>query len=277
MGNNEEMRANGLVPRTAQVIYGNLGASSKREIRGFVNDELQRLLQRGEITKDEAKTAKQFMDNEIAGALVRRNIVEGTAQAALFNVLDGLSDAKADKLMNDAGLTISDLYVASKLAGRDYEISYTKLSKQEREMAERGEITSSELKNIQNKLNEIIKANGGAKVLNEKETKQLMKALGLSVEPKFNPGKIILSALGFYSSGDFGNALIPNGPIGAGVEMIRQSNRKAGSAANEVEAKMAELAALKAQAYENGDVYLPFMSPTEFRQHLDFEQKFMAK
>lgn len=76
--------------------------------------------------------------------------------------------------MKDAGLTINDLYEASQFAGDDYEVTYTKLSKDEKRMAENDEITSSELKNIQNKLNEKIKANGGDKPI-EDPWKKLME------------------------------------------------------------------------------------------------------
>ena len=265
MGGNAEMRTNGLTPKTAYVINDQFGAQSKKEIKKAVDDELQRLLQNGEITKDEAKAAKKFVDNKIAAALVRRNNVERTAYETVYG-FDDLEDPKADKLMKDSGLTINDLYEASQLAGADYEVSYTKLSKEEKKMAENGEITSSELKNIQNKLNEKIKANGGDRVLDEKETKQLMKGLGLSVEGKFNVGKIILAAFGLGEIGGIAGVLTSNGAktvvttgsglrngvettftttktitgsgiglvgglaagaaIGAGVEMIHQANRK---------------------------------------------------
>ena len=56
--------------------------------------------------------------------------------------------------MKSAGLTIDDLYQASKAAGPDYEVSYTYLIKEELMAAGKGEITASELKNIQNYLNE---------------------------------------------------------------------------------------------------------------------------
>lgn len=258
MGGNAEMRTNDLTPKTAYVINNQFGAQSKADIKQAVNEELQRLLQNGEITKDEAKAAKKFVDNKIAAALVRRNNVERTAYETVYG-FDDLSDVKADKLMKDAGLTINDLYEASQFAGADYEVSYTKLSKEEKKMAENGEITSSELKNIQNKLNEKIKSNGGDRVLDEKETKQLMKGLGLSVESKFNVGKIILATFGLGEIGGIVGAktaiatttqvvngvettvtatatgasgiglaggLLAGAAIGAGVEMIHQANRR---------------------------------------------------
>ncbi len=237
MGGNAEMRTNGLTPKTAYVINDQFGAQSKKEIKKAVNDELQRLLQNGEITKDEAKAARKFVDNKIAAALVRRNNVERTAYETAYG-FDDLEDPKADKLMKDSGLTINDLYEASQLAGADYEVSYTKLSKDEKKMAENGEITSSELKNIQNKLNEKIKANGGEKVLDEKETKQLMKGLGLSVEGKFNVPKIILAAIGLGYPGGIAGAVTSRGATTAistttkivnGVEATATATAKVGS------------------------------------------------
>lgn len=265
MGNNAEIRANSLTPKTAALINSQFGAGDKKDIKKTVNDELQRMLKNGEISKEEARVAKKFLDNKIAAALVRRNNVERTAYETIYG-FDDLEDAKADKLMKDFGLTINDLYEASKFAGSDYEISYTKLSKEEKKMAENGEITSSELKNIQNALNEKIRANGGDKVLNEKETKELMKGLGLSVESKFNVFKILLAAIGLGEIGGvagvltstaaktvvstatkvvngvetsvtatarvgasgigLAGGLVAGAAIGAGVEMIHQANRK---------------------------------------------------
>lgn len=266
MGGNAEMRTNGLTPKAAVVINNNFGEQSAKEIKKSVNDELQRLLQNGEITADEAKAAKKFLDKDLASALSRRNTVERNMVYAALYGFEDLDDKKADALMKEAGLTVSDLYDASQFAGADYEVSYTKLSKQEKKMVENGEITSSELKNIQNKLNEKIKSNGGDKILNEKETKQLMKGLGLSVEGKFNVGKILLAAFGLgYVGGPVGaltstgaktaiatttqvvngvetsvtatakasasgiglaGGLIAGVAVGAGVEMIHQVNRK---------------------------------------------------
>ncbi|MCM1010418.1 MAG: hypothetical protein NC390_06040 [Fusobacterium sp.] len=265
MGGNAEMRTSGLTPKTAALINNQFGAQKKQDVKKAVNEELQRLLQNGEISKDEAKAAKKFLDNNIANALVRRNNVERTAYETVYG-FDDLQDKKADKLMKDSGLTIVDLYDASQFAGADYEVTYTKLSKDEKKMAENGEITKSELKNIQNALNEKIKANGGDKVLDEKETKQLMKGLGLSVESKFNVRKIIMAAFGLGYTGGIAGLLTSKGAttavttattikngvettatvvshvgssgiglasglgvgaaIGAGVEMLHQANRK---------------------------------------------------
>jgi len=265
MGGNAEMRTSGLTPKTAFVINDQFGAQSKKDVKKAVSEELGRLLKNGEITKDEAKAAKKFFDNKIAAALVRRNNVEHTERMTLYGFED-LQDAKADKLMKELGLTINDLYGASQFAGADYEVSYTKLSKEEKKMAENGEITASELKNIQNALNEKIRANGGDKVLDEKETKLLMKGLGLSVEGKFNIAKILMAAIGLGDLGGVAGALTSSGAktavstvtklvngvetsatavshvgasgigvaggfgigaaVGAGVEMLHQANRK---------------------------------------------------
>ena len=118
MGGNAEMRTNGLTPKTAYIINDQFGAKSKKEIKNAVNDELQRLLQNGEITKDEAKAARKFVDNKIAAALVRRNNVERTAYETVYG-FDDLENPKADKLMKDSGLTINDLYEASQFAGAE--------------------------------------------------------------------------------------------------------------------------------------------------------------
>lgn len=261
MSGNGEVKASGITPKTAHVINDQFGAQNKKELKKIVNEELQRLIQNGEITEEDAKTAKKFLDNNLAQALVRRNNVEHNAYMTVYGFED-LADEKADKLMKESGLTINDLYDASKFAGADYEVSYTTLSKKEKEMAKNGEITSSELKNIQNALNERIKANGGDKILNDKETKQLMKGLGLSVENKFNVGKIIMAAIGLGGVGNIAGALTSEGAktistttitngiasstvtnigasgigavggfvtgaaIGAGVEMLRQATRK---------------------------------------------------
>lgn len=265
MSGNGEIKTSGLTPKTATVINGQFGAQNRKDIKKIVNEELQRLVQNGEVTPDEAKAAKKFLDNKLAAALVRRNNVERTAYETVYG-FDDLQDKKADKLMKDSGLTIVDLYEASKFAGADYEVTYTKLSKNEKQMAENGEITSSELKNIQNALNEKIKANGGDKVLDEKETKQLMKGLGLSVEGKFNIPKILLAAIGIGEAGGIAALVTSHGAktvtntatvvangvsattsrtvrigasgigaagglavgaaVGAGVEMVHQANRK---------------------------------------------------
>lgn len=276
MGGNAEMRTNGLTPKTAYVINDQFGAQTKKDVKKAVGEELQRMLQNGEITKEEAKAAKKFLNNKIAAALVRRNNVERTAYETVYG-FDDLSDAKADKLMKDAGLTINDLYEASKFAGADYEVSYTKLSKEEKKMAENGEITSSELKNIQNSLNEKIKANGGDKVLNEKETKQLMKGLGLSVETKFSFPEIWRGFVLGSGAGGTISAAVGAGPagvgvglIGIGVEMVHQANRKEkafdeqggteggeGSVTNKTEMKMHEVGTMAAEALETGDLPSP--------------------
>lgn len=210
MSGNGEVKASGLTPKTATVINNHFHVQNKKDIKKIVNEELKRLVQTGEISPEEAKAAKKFLDNELANALVRRNNVERTAYETVYG-FDDLQDEKADKLMKDSGLTIMDLYEASGFAGDDYEVTYTKLSKEEKQMAENGEITSSELKNIQNALNEKIKANGGDKVLDEKETKQLMEGLGLSVEGKFNIPKILLAAIGFGEAGGIAGLLTSHG------------------------------------------------------------------
>lgn len=264
MGGNGEVRTDGLTPKTAVVINNNFGVESEKELKKVVESELQRLLNNGEISKDEAKAAMKYLrKDDIAAALVRRNNVEANGYDAVLNGFEDLADEKANSLMKEVGLSVSDLYEASRFAGADYEISYTKLSREEKEMAENGEITKSELKNIQNALNEKIKANGGDKVLDEKETKLLMKGLGLSVEGKFNIGKILLSMIGLGSSGGVVGlftrqsakavasttitsagvtstataiakssvsaglpGLVTGAVIGAGVEIVHQANRK---------------------------------------------------
>ena len=174
---------NGLTATTAKVLYGDFKTTDKKELRKAVEAELTRLISTGEISKKEAKAALKFLDNDLAGALARRNTVEGTLYETLYGFED-LKDKQADTLMKESGLTIGDLYEASKFAGEDYEVNYVKLTKKEKKAAKNGELTRSELSNIQNALNAKIKANGGGKELNENETKQLMTALGLSIENK---------------------------------------------------------------------------------------------
>lgn len=198
-----DTKVNGLTPQIAATINDKFGAENAKDLKKAVKEELTQALQNGQISKQEMKAALKYLDNELANALVRRNNVERTAYETVYG-FDDLSDKKADKLMKESGLTINDLYAASQFAGADYEVSYTKLSKQEREKAENGEITASELKNIQNALNKKIRDNGGTKFLDEKETKTLMKGLGLSIESKFNIGKIIISA----TSGLLGGGLL---------------------------------------------------------------------
>ena len=198
-----------LTPITASVIDNQRLAKPEnaKDLKKAIRAELEQRLRSGEISKADFKDALHYVDNKLAKALVRESKVEGTAFGYEMYGFEDLDDPKADKLMKESGLNIGDLYDASRFAGADYEVSYTHLNKSERKMAENGEITSSELKNIQNALNAKIKENGGEKILNEKETKQLMEGLGLSVENKFNVPKIIMSALGLGYVGTIGGVV----------------------------------------------------------------------
>jgi len=194
----------GITQKTAEVLNTAQG-QTRGDIKKAVSEQLQTMLKNGEITPEEAKEAKKFLDHNLASALARKNTVEGN------KVSPDLPDKKADALMKSSGLTVEDLYEASKFAGVDYNVNYTKLSKEEKATAENGELTASELKNIQNALNEKIKANGGEKTLTDKETKLLMKGLGLSVEKKFNIPKIIMAALGMSEAGGLTGVLTSTG------------------------------------------------------------------
>lgn len=178
---------------TATVIYNNTTDKDAKAIKQKTGTELQRLAQNGEISQNEAAGANKYLSNDLASALARRNTVENN-HAKLQ-----LSDKKAEKLMTEAGLNVDDLYEASKFAGADYMVNYTKLTKEEESKAANGEITAAELKNIQNALNKKIKENGGDRVLNDKETTQLMEGLGLSVEKKFSVSKTIMGLFGVKS------------------------------------------------------------------------------
>lgn len=186
-----------LTPTTAAVIHnGNFASVNANEIKQNARAQIGDLLRSNQITEQEAKDALKYLDGEVASALARRNTVEGRHYDYAMNGVEDLPDAKANQLMKDCGLTIGDLYSASQFAGADYEVSYTHLNKDGRAAAERGEITESELKNIQNDLNARIKENGGDRVLTDKETKQLMEGLGLSVEGRFQASKILRGILG---------------------------------------------------------------------------------
>jgi len=194
----------GITQKTAEVLNTAKG-TNRKDIKKAVSEQLQTMLQKGEITPEQAKEAMKFLDSNLASALARKNTVEGNKVS-----LD-LPDKKANALMKSLGLTVDDLYEASKLAGVDYNVNYTKLSKEEKAKAANGELSASELKNIQNALNEKIKANGGEKTLTDKETKLLMKGLGLSVEKKFNVPKIVMAALGLSEAGGLAGILTSTG------------------------------------------------------------------
>lgn len=216
----------GLTPTTAAVINGNYTARSAKEYKQAVQVQLGDMLRNGQVSEADYKAALDYLDNNLVSALARRNNVEGIYGQSL-NGLEDLEDKKANKLMHSVGLTIDDLYQAAKLAGPDRYVNYTCLGKEELFAAEKGEITASEIKNIQNYLNAKIKENGGDKVLNDKEVTQLMEGLGLTVESRFSV-KVVFNA-------------IKNGIIGFGGK------------SDDMEAKIAQ-APLKAAAFLGGGI-----------------------
>ncbi len=238
MGNDINVKSNGLTQTTANLIQDQFSGQNKKEIKKAVKEELERMLANGEVSRDEAKAAMKFLkSDDLAGALARRNTVERYGFESIMYDIQELEDPKANELMKQAGLNVTDLFnTAVKYAGADYEISYTHLSKNERKMAENGELTSSEMSNIMNDLNEKIKANGGDKVLDKKEVKTLMEGLGLSVEKKFNIGKIILSALGLGAIGGGVGSIAKKTTVktllgAGGVSTVVTSGVNAGAAA----------------------------------------------
>lgn len=182
----------GLTPKTANVLYNTFGITNKEELKNQIKTKLSEMLSNGEISEKEEKAALKFLNSgKIGDVLIARNVAKSVAEGQIE-----LQDNKAAEIMRNSELTIDDLYnIIGKYVDKDWTLSYTHLSKSEKKQANEGEITSSELKNIQNSLNEIIKNKGVEYQLSTKEVKHLVKALGIPIESTLRFGKILLSVL----------------------------------------------------------------------------------
>lgn len=199
MGGNVENNPNnkGLTPETARVLNDTYGITKRTELKHQIKAKLAEMLSNGQITEEQAKEAKKFLnsDNIIKALLGRNTAMDSNKKGTLLN------DA-ANKLLADAGLTVEDLFnTVAKYIGEDWTLSYTHLSKSEKKDADEGKITSSELRNIQNELNKIIKENGGDYELTPKETKKLIDGLGIPIDKTINIPKVILTILTFGLAG----------------------------------------------------------------------------
>ena len=205
MGGNVENNPNnkGLTPETARVLNDTYGITKRTELKHQIKAKLAEMLSNGQITEEQAKEAKKFLKSDnIIQALLGRNTAMDTANKGTL-----LND-DANKLLADAGLTVEDLFnTVAKYIGEDWTLSYTHLSKSEKKDADEGKITSSELRNIQNELNKIIKDNGGDYELTPKETKKLIDGLGIPIDKTINIPKILLTILSFGLAGTITGAL----------------------------------------------------------------------
>ena len=147
----------------------NVQGVRRKDVKKEIKAQIGNLLKNGSITKEEAKTALKFSDKDLQKALTARNRYE----------CGGNFTKSDEKLLNKYNLSISDLYDVAHLAGSDFTVNTAKLSKEEKVAGKNGEQTRSELINITNALNEKIKANGGTKMLSERQTLSLMRSIGL--------------------------------------------------------------------------------------------------
>ena len=192
---NGGLPVSGLTQKTAQVMWDNASLYGKNSVKREVREQLRFMKENGEISQEEYKAARKFFDGDLAKAISRRNQVKSMEQKSDAGIAT-LNSEDAQNLMLAFGLTPENLIEACKLyAGYDFEVSYTKLSKSERKAADNGQLTSSELKNIKNYLNNICLANGNNYILNDNDVKTLMEGLGVHCEPALNAGKIVRSAL----------------------------------------------------------------------------------
>ena len=193
--NADGVQGKGLSAYTAKIMeMGSFGTNDPKELRASVNRQIDEALKNHQISGEEAKAAKKFLDNNLAGALARRNEVGVREYNAIMYNEQELSSAKATDLMKSVGLNVEDLAdAAHTYAGWDLDVNYSFVSKEKRKASEKGdlnELTESELTNITNDLNKRIKEAGGEKLLRQKDAKVLMEGLGLSVESKLNIGRI---------------------------------------------------------------------------------------
>ena len=194
----------GLTPETARALNDTYGITNKSELKAQIKSKLAEMLSTGQITEEQAREAKKFLKSDnIIKALLGRNTAMDTANKGTL-----LND-DANKLLADAGLTVEDLFnTVAKYIGEDWTLSYTHLSKSEKKDADEGKITSSELRNIQNELNKIIKDNGGDYELTPKETKKLIDGLGIPIDKTINIPRVLLTILGFNVAGTLAGFLI---------------------------------------------------------------------
>ncbi len=253
---------NGLKSEIAQVIY-ECGSTEHKSVKKYVKTELSEMLSKGQITKEEMKEALEYLDKDLSKGLAARNRM-------LYG--DVLFDKKTAKLLNETGLSIDDLYQASRFAGEDYTINTVKLSKEEKSAAQNGELTRSELANIQNELNAKIKANGGDKALSEKDVIKLMKSIGLEDgTKKISVAKAILA--GWFPAFNVANAITVGVSLGDRNLVSKTREEKPfgsqdsndNSVTNETEAKMSVLK----QQYENIIENEEILMPQEFEQEFE--------
>ena len=187
----------GLTPETARALNDTYGITNKSELKAQIKSKLAEMLSSGQISEEQAKEAKKFLknDNIIQALLGRNTAMDSNNKGTLLN------DA-ANKLLADAGLTVEDLFnTVAQYIGEDWTLSYTHLSKDEKKDADEGKITSSELRNIQNELNKIIKDNGGDYELTPKETVKLIDGLGIPIDKAVNIPRVLLTILTFGLGG----------------------------------------------------------------------------
>ena len=169
----------------------------------IISDEISKRLSSGLITKAEAKEVNRFFDEDMQFALSTRYGIQDRIRAydeyGTDHLVEGSyitdDNKKLKKIFSGTGLSMRDIYEAAKLADDDCKIQRMRLSKTEKEAGKRGEITRSELHNIQNFLNAKIKEHGGTKELSEKETIKIMEYIvGLKDDTrKLNPLKFVAS------------------------------------------------------------------------------------
>lgn len=242
-----------LTSNTRNVISG-LNGKNKDEIKKELKSKLSEMLSNGEITKQEMKAAIKYCDKDLQLALAGKNLYEHSkgfyGQLKEFYGEDEAVpiNGRVNKLFEETGLSVDDLYVASRLAGPDFTINTVDLSKEEN-MNFEGEFTPSELVNIQNELNSKIKANGGDKVLTQRETIRLMQAIGLKDGTK-KASIGLVSLAGFIVPFNIINAIVMWSSDAEKSLITRkikekpfdnQDNKLFGSVINKTEAKMNEL------------------------------------